>query len=70
MTCEEVPTDNSPKRERRQQTQTPYLDIEEAAERLKLSPNTLNKWRHLGMGPVFRDHGRRIVYHVDDLDHW
>ncbi len=70
MPSEDAPTENSPQEEHRQQLQTPYLNIEEAAKRLKLSPNTLNKWRHLGIGPVFRDHGRRIVYHIDDLDSW
>ncbi|NKB54612.1 MAG: helix-turn-helix domain-containing protein [Rhizobiaceae bacterium] len=54
----------------RQISETPYLDIDEAADRLKLSRHTLNKWRCEGRGPVFRDHGRRIVYHVDDLDRW
>lgn len=62
----EIPPDKINQRKR----SSPYLDIDEAADRLKLSPHTLNKWRHEGRGPVFRDHGRRIVYHVDDLDHW
>ena len=51
-------------------TASPYLSTEEAAERLKLSSHTLNKWRSEGQGPTFRDHGRRIVYHIDDLDTW
>ena len=49
---------------------SPFLNSVEAAKRLKLSVHTLNKWRHLGKGPQFRDHGRRIVYHIDDLDSW
>ena len=49
---------------------SPYLNIEEAAAWLKISPHTLNKWRYEGRGPAFRDHGRRIFYHIDDLDAW
>tara|TARA_R110000772_G_scaffold87094_6_gene181829 strand:- start:1344 stop:1634 length:291 start_codon:yes stop_codon:yes gene_type:complete len=69
MMTEEAPPDTGRQKER-QRPASPFLDIEEAAERLKLSPHTLNKWRHEGRGPAFRDHGRRIVYHVDDLDSW
>ena len=73
MMSVDIPPDNTswpPDKISQQRCSSPYLDIEEAADRLKLSPHTLNKWRHEGRGPVFRDHGRRIVYHVDDLDHW
>ena len=48
----------------------PYLTVEQAATRLKLKPDTLDKWRQQGRGPIFREHGRRIVYHVHDLDSW
>lgn len=48
----------------------PYFTVEQAADRLKLKPDTLDKWRQQGRGPIFREHGRRIVYHIDDLDNW
>jgi len=51
-------------------TNNPYLNVAQAAARLKLKPDTLDKWRQWGRGPVFREHGRRIVYHVHDLDSW
>jgi len=54
----------------KQEEQDPYLTVEQAAGRLKLKPNTLDRWRHEGRGPTFRVHGRRIVYHVDDLEEW
>jgi len=48
----------------------PYFTVEQAADRLKLSRETLDRWRRMGRGPLFRDHGRRIVYHIDDIDRW
>lgn len=47
----------------------PYLTIDQAAARLKVKRTTLAKWRVLGRGPAYRDHGV-IVYHIDDLDAW
>lgn len=47
----------------------PYLTIDQAAARLKVKRTTLAKWRVLGTGPAYRDHGV-IVYHIDDLDAW
>ena len=47
----------------------PYLTIDQAAARLKVKRTTLAKWRVLGKGPAYRDHGV-IVYHIDDLDAW
>ena len=49
---------------------SPYLTVEQAATRLQLKPSTLVKWRHLGQGPIFRTHGSRIVYHINELDEW
>lgn len=41
----------------------------EAAERLGVSPRTLEDWRLRGGGPVYRKLGRRLVrYSPDDLD--
>lgn len=43
----------------------------EAAERLRLSPRTLDRWRISGDGPPFVRLGRRAVaYRVADLEQW
>ncbi|MCW4460799.1 helix-turn-helix domain-containing protein [Sphingomonas sp. BT-65] len=47
-----------------------YLDNDEAAAFLKLSPRTLEKQRVRGGGPVFRKFGRRVVYALADLERW
>ncbi len=47
-----------------------YLNNEEAAAYLKLSPHTLNKKRVIGGGPKFRKLGSRVVYAIDDLESW
>jgi hypothetical protein len=48
----------------------PFLATPEAAEWLDLKPNTLEKMRVYGGGPLFRKHGRMVRYHVDDLVAW
>jgi predicted DNA-binding transcriptional regulator AlpA len=47
-----------------------YLNCDEAAALLKLSPRTLEKLRTLGGGPRFRKLGRRVMYARADLDSW
>ena len=47
-----------------------YLDNDEAAAFLKLSPRTLEKQRVVGGGPLFRKFGRRVVYALVDLQAW
>ncbi|WP_398495099.1 helix-turn-helix domain-containing protein [Variovorax sp.] len=47
-----------------------YLNNDEAAEHLGLSPRTLEKQRVIGGGPKFRKFGRRVMYAVVDLDAW
>ncbi|MCB1033599.1 MAG: helix-turn-helix domain-containing protein [Acidobacteria bacterium] len=49
---------------------SPFLDTRSAARYLLLSPKTLEKHRILGGGPKFRKHGRRVLYHLDDLNAW
>jgi hypothetical protein len=49
---------------------SPFLTSEQAAFYLGLSPRTLQDYRTAGTGPRFRRHGRRIRYHIDDLDNW
>ena len=47
------------------------LTTEEAAARLRLEPETLEKWRGEGIGPKFikmgRARGSRVVYRISDL---
>jgi hypothetical protein len=47
-----------------------YLNNDEAAQHLRLSPRTLEKQRVIGGGPKFRKFGRRVMYAVADLDAW
>jgi predicted DNA-binding transcriptional regulator AlpA len=47
-----------------------YLSNDEAAQVLKLSPRTLEKFRVIGGGPRYRKLGRRVVYSVHDLETW
>lgn len=49
---------------------SPFLEPDEAAEYLRLNKNTLRNKRCLGDGPPYRKHGRRVVYHIDDLEKW
>ncbi|WP_299410357.1 helix-turn-helix domain-containing protein [uncultured Roseobacter sp.] len=48
----------------------PYLTTPEAAQFLRLKPNTLEKMRVYGGGPIYRKHGRHVRYHIDDLTAW
>lgn len=47
-----------------------YTTQSEAAEFLRLSERTLERWRVEGMGPRFRRFGRRVVYAKSDLETW
>ena len=47
-----------------------YLNNDEAAAYLHLSPRTLEKQRVIGGGPKFRKFGRRVVYAIEDLESW
>jgi hypothetical protein len=47
-----------------------FLATREAAEWLDLRPNTLEKMRIHGNGPVYRKHGRYVRYHREDLVAW
>ena len=46
------------------------IDEKEAAVRLSLAPNTLAKWRVLGIGPRFVKISRAVRYDLVDLEHW
>ena len=47
-----------------------FLNVKEAAQYLRLSPQTLNNKRVKGDGPAFRKFGRRVVYAQADLVAW
>ncbi|MGY8819986.1 MAG: helix-turn-helix domain-containing protein [Pseudomonadales bacterium] len=47
-----------------------YLNNDEAADFLRLSPRTLEKQRVIGGGPRFRKFGRRVMYALADLRAW
>ncbi len=49
---------------------SPYKTVVEAAEYLRLNPRTLNNMRCAGKGPSFHKHGRRVLYHIDELVKW
>jgi hypothetical protein len=51
-------------------TQPVFLNNEQAARYLNLSPRTLEKHRVIGGGPRFRKFGRRVVYAFADLEAW
>jgi Helix-turn-helix domain len=52
------------------ETESPFLTVEEAATFLRLKKRTLDNMRWLGTGPKFRKHGGRIYYHRDELREW
>ena len=49
---------------------SPYYKVREAAAFLRLRARTLDNMRWLGIGPKYRKHGGRIVYHIQDLVDW
>ena len=49
---------------------SPYLNTDQAAFYVSVSPKTLAKMRVKGGGPKYRKHGRQVRYHVQDLDDW
>ncbi|WP_448659176.1 helix-turn-helix domain-containing protein [Sphingomonas sp. CJ99] len=63
-------TDDMIARANRARRGSPFLNTEQAAFYLKLSPRLLKRMRRDGKGPVFRRHSRYVQYHIDDLDDW
>jgi len=49
---------------------TPYLTQNEAAEVLRISPRSLERFRVEGTGPKFCRAGRRILYRQSDIQAW
>jgi len=50
--------------------QTPFRTSQQAAEYLCLTPKTLRNMRWRGVGPRYRKHGSKVIYHIDELDKW
>lgn len=48
--------------------QRDVLSQHELAQRWRLSPRTLERWRWLGQGPAFLRLGRRIAYRLTDIE--
>jgi predicted DNA-binding transcriptional regulator AlpA len=50
---------------------TRYLDERAAAQLLKVSPRTMQRWRAGGGGPRFiRAGARRVLYTVAEIERW
>lgn len=52
-------------------TESPWLTVDEAAQRLKLKPGTLRNYISRGLFPIHinKQTGTRRI-HVDDVDNW
>jgi hypothetical protein len=49
---------------------TRHLNQNQLAERLNISPRTLERWRWLGEGPPFLKVGGRVVYRLQDVERY
>ena len=47
---------------------TTLMDSAEAAVYIRMSKQTLAKWRHIGFGPSYVKLGRSVFYKKSDLD--
>jgi hypothetical protein len=47
-----------------------WLTEQEAASRVRLSPQMLRKLRYAGGGPAYGQFGRAVRYRLDLLDEW
>ncbi|HBL93040.1 MAG TPA: DNA-binding protein [Hyphomonas sp.] len=56
-----------PRKTLRPRLPSPFLTTDEAARFLRLERRTLDNWRWAGLGPPFRKHGGKVVYHETDL---
>jgi predicted DNA-binding transcriptional regulator AlpA len=45
-----------------------YVTQAELAERWRISPRTLERWRVIGQGPRFVKLGRRVVYRLSEVE--
>ena len=46
------------------------LNTVEAAELLRLNPQTLNRWRRQGTGPAYLRVGKKVMYQTDQITAW
>ncbi|MGE3624226.1 MAG: helix-turn-helix domain-containing protein [Bdellovibrionales bacterium] len=46
---------------------TVHLSQNDVAERWKISPRTLERWRWEGVGPLHLKIGGRILYRIEDI---
>ncbi len=46
------------------------LNVEEAAEFLRVTRSTLDHYRCVGRGPIYRKHGTRVFYTRESLIKW
>ena len=46
------------------------LNTKELARRLRMQPNTLEKWRNKGIGPLFIKQGKSVFYKKTDVEAW
>lgn len=49
---------------------SPYFLTQEAADYLRLEKNTLVNYRAKLIGPRYRKHGGKVIYHEKDLEEW
>lgn len=49
---------------------SPFLNTQQAAFYLGISPRRLQTYRAKGGGPRYRRHSWHIRYHIGDLDAW
>ncbi|MFH9266971.1 helix-turn-helix domain-containing protein [Streptomyces sp. NPDC017546] len=47
-----------------------FLNLQDAAKYLGISPNTLYVWRHRRQGPPSFRMGRRVMYRITTLNQW
>jgi hypothetical protein len=47
-----------------------HLTQRQLADRWQMSPRTLERWRWLGEGPRFLKIGSRVVYRLQDIEHY
>ncbi len=47
---------------------TKHLTQIELAQRWRISPRTLERWRWLGLGPAYLKIGGRVVYQLEDVE--
>ena len=46
----------------------PHLSQTDLANRWRMSPRTLERWRFTGEGPRFMKIGGRVVYRLEDIE--